>query len=59
MPAVTICNQNQISCPNLLKVLGKCEKDMRACSDSTDALNNATYIYNNFCNASSGKLYNS
>ena len=56
MPAVTICNQNQISCTNLLQNVVDCQNTTNAPEICSLQENNATlnYIYDNFCNVSSG-----
>ena len=49
IPAVTICNQNQISCTNLKKVVANCNANITNCANSEQALNYTGYIYDKYC----------
>ena len=49
MPAVTICNQNSVSCTNLKIVVEACTKDISACANNSQVLNYTNYINDRFC----------
>ena len=49
MPAITVCNLNRVSCPNLKTLLDKCNENISFCDNETNILNNASLIHDRFC----------
>ena len=49
MPAITVCNLNRVSCPNLKTLLDKCNENISFCGNETNILSNASLIHDRFC----------
>ena len=50
MPAVTICNQNRVSCTHLKSFVEQCKQNMTFCDDDETTLNYSRIIYSRWCN---------